>query len=143
MPTRVDGIGTKYIGNKNLDASGEFTTTEWFTLFYFPLVPLKSYRVVYPGSPGVKNTWRIINQIPLDRSMVLYTYLVSILTIVVSLVVLAIVFLGYTLATVELSPVFLIIGCFLAFLPFFITPKYLLAARPKNVNKTVSPVPKQ
>ncbi len=46
-----NGIGTKLYGNREVDPSnGSYVTTKWFTIFYLPIFPLGSFRVIeYPA----------------------------------------------------------------------------------------------
>ncbi|RKX91890.1 MAG: hypothetical protein DRP84_10905 [Spirochaetes bacterium] len=46
----INGCGTKFFGKANYienleEKWEEFDTTLWFTLFWLPIVPLKSYRI--------------------------------------------------------------------------------------------------
>jgi hypothetical protein len=42
-----NGIGTKLYGNRDVDSTnGSYITTKWFTIFYLPIFPLGSFRVV-------------------------------------------------------------------------------------------------
>jgi len=51
MPYTFNGCGTTYYGNRDPGPDGSYITTLWVTLVYFPLVPLRSYRVL-PVGPG-------------------------------------------------------------------------------------------
>ncbi|BET65435.1 hypothetical protein ASA1KI_03700 [Opitutales bacterium ASA1] len=53
MPFEFKGCGTQYIGERDLRPDGSFVTTEWITLLYLPLVPLRSARVVRDRSEDV------------------------------------------------------------------------------------------
>jgi hypothetical protein len=80
MPSTISGTGTAYFGRRELRADGSYVTTEFITLFYIPLVPLRSRRVreVGPGShagggfehrhsqqyivrPMPMNWWQVLN----------------------------------------------------------------------------------
>lgn len=50
MPNTMCGIGTKHFGRYNFAENEdreteEFDTTLWFSLFWLPIIPLKSYRI--------------------------------------------------------------------------------------------------
>ncbi len=55
MAFSFNGIGTTFYGQRDFRADGTYTTTEWFAVFYFPIIPLRSLRVRYQG-PG-ENHW--------------------------------------------------------------------------------------
>ncbi|MBN8420453.1 MAG: hypothetical protein J0L73_16155 [Verrucomicrobia bacterium] len=46
MPASFNGIGTAYYGECDFRADGSYVTTEWVSLFYLPLVPLRSVRLI-------------------------------------------------------------------------------------------------
>lgn len=46
MPFNFNGIGTTYYGECDFRADGSYVTTEWVSLFYLPLLPLKSVRLI-------------------------------------------------------------------------------------------------
>jgi hypothetical protein len=50
MPTSYSGIGTIYYGADDRQADGSFVTTEWLIVFFFPIVPLRSYHVRFINS---------------------------------------------------------------------------------------------
>lgn len=45
MPFTFNGIGTMYYGARDFALNGTYTTTEWFTVLYVPLIPLHSLRI--------------------------------------------------------------------------------------------------
>ncbi len=50
MPSTLNGIGTKFYGQRDFSPDGSYITTEWFVFIYIPLIPLKSLRVRYQGA---------------------------------------------------------------------------------------------
>ena len=79
MPSSYNGIGTKYYGAADRQSDGSFVTTEWIILLDVPLIPLRSQRVNYLGESreGRKSTklYTIIAEVPLDKKLVLTTYI--------------------------------------------------------------------
>lgn len=49
MPFTWNGCGTRYCGKREVGADGSYITTEWVTLVWVPLVPLRSFRVLPTG----------------------------------------------------------------------------------------------
>jgi hypothetical protein len=45
MPFTFNGIGTTFYGARDFALDGSYTTTEWFTLLYIPIIPLRSLRI--------------------------------------------------------------------------------------------------
>ena len=78
MPRMSNGIGTRYLGASDRHDDGSFVTTEWFVLFYVPLLPLKSQRVVYIGdySSGGQSiqSYSVREPAPLDKRLVGIVY---------------------------------------------------------------------
>jgi hypothetical protein len=46
MPTNIVGFGTMFIGERDYTFDGSYVTTEFVTVFYLPVVPLRSFRAV-------------------------------------------------------------------------------------------------
>lgn len=46
MPDSFAGFGTKFVGARDFRADSSYVTTEFFTLWNFPLIPLRSFRVI-------------------------------------------------------------------------------------------------
>jgi hypothetical protein len=51
MPSLINGFGTAYYGRRKERADGSYATTEFFVVLYFPLIPLRSWRVRPLGEP--------------------------------------------------------------------------------------------
>ena len=45
MPSSFNGTGTKYYGHALPLSDGSYVVTEWITLLWIPLIPLRSKRV--------------------------------------------------------------------------------------------------
>lgn len=45
MPFTFNGIGTTFYGARDFALDGTYTTTEWFTFLYVPIIPLRSLRI--------------------------------------------------------------------------------------------------
>ncbi len=59
----INGIGGKLYGSSEHDAStGSFATTYYFTFLYFPIIPLRRYRVTQDG-----NSYRFLGRLPLRK----------------------------------------------------------------------------
>jgi len=70
-----NGIGTRIYGKRNLDEKdSSYTATKFFTILFFPIVPLGSFRVIkekqkfltgsfprYQMTPTELNTKQIVN----------------------------------------------------------------------------------
>jgi len=59
-PRSIGGCGTAFLGAALDDPARpdqSFITTEWFRLFYLPLIPIMSYRVSYVGSTSKGGFW--------------------------------------------------------------------------------------
>lgn len=78
MPSNVNGIGTTYFGASDRQPDRSFVTTEWFSLFSVPLIPLRSLRVCYQGESyqwrRTSKSYAILGPEPLDRRLVLRAY---------------------------------------------------------------------
>jgi len=72
MAYSIWGFGTVFRSDTSLLPDGTFIATKWITFFYFPIIPLRSYRVKYLGSSsefhftGFSSTseYQIIQKIP-------------------------------------------------------------------------------
>ena len=52
MAFTLNGCGTKFYGERDYMPDGTFVTTEWITILYLPIVPLRSYRIKPLRSSG-------------------------------------------------------------------------------------------
>ena len=95
MPFTLKGCGTKFYGKRDEDTDGSYITTEWITLAYLPLIPLRSFRICPTG----KGTNAIVynsqefraQKVPLNKRQVRNIYAVSgpILVAIVGVLVIA------------------------------------------------------
>jgi hypothetical protein len=58
-PTSINGMGSMFYGKSDVRQDGSYLTTEWFTILYLPVVPLRSFRVLPLSRPSTLR--RIIN----------------------------------------------------------------------------------
>ena len=42
----INGVGTKLCDKKNIASDNSYQATKWFVVFYMPIIPLKTYRVL-------------------------------------------------------------------------------------------------
>lgn len=64
------GTGLKKIGKRDFGRAGEYTTTEWFVVFFFPIFPVCSYRV----SPAVEKMALHTEQVIMTYSYFILMY---------------------------------------------------------------------
>ena len=81
MPFTLNGFGTAYYGEADPRPDGSFTTTEWITALYFPIVPLKSLRLTRAGKGDINavvfysTNYVILEQKPIHWAQVARVYL--------------------------------------------------------------------
>jgi len=83
-----NGIGTMYYGHADPLPDGTYTATEWFVIFWVPIFPIGSYRLlcmdekpaIFP--PGIKTSYASA-PVPLNKKQVIKTYAISVMVIVV------------------------------------------------------------
>jgi hypothetical protein len=81
MPRSTNGIGTVHYGRSAETEDGSYITTVWFTIFYLPICPIRSERIL-PLSLSERdlNTefrYASLMPAPLDWPQVARTYLVG------------------------------------------------------------------
>jgi hypothetical protein len=81
MPYTLNGIGTRYYGQRDFGLDETYTTTEWVTILYVPIVPIRSLRVRKWGSestfvlgPGTSTSYSIHKRMRPHLKQVFYTY---------------------------------------------------------------------
>ena len=81
MPYTLNGCGTRYYGRRDESPDGSYVTTQWVTLFYIPLVPIASYRVlpVTGGYNYIVSRSRnfLVRKVPLCQQQVRNVYMVT------------------------------------------------------------------
>lgn len=85
MPRTFNGIGTTYYGRRNVDKNGSYITTEFYVVFYFPIFPHGSYRILHRGVGSSK--WFLVlwsnseeffvKKLPLNIGQVINVYLTA------------------------------------------------------------------
>ena len=79
MPETTNGIGTIFYGCSDLRDDGSYIATKWFVIFFIPIFPLGSFRVLLMDSkfnlfpPGVSKTYHSI-RVPLNKKQVILVY---------------------------------------------------------------------
>lgn len=86
MPSTWNGIGTSFIGAKDRYPDGTFVTTEWFVVLMFPVIPIRSLRVLFlANSVGWRRSsskYLVIEKAPLDIKYILLTYFTAIISVI-------------------------------------------------------------
>ena len=95
MAYAIWGFGTGFRSDTPLLQDGTFITTKWITLFYVPIIPLRSYRVKYLGSSsefhftGFSSTsqYQIMQKIPWDTREVIkfWLYILAIIALFIGI----------------------------------------------------------
>jgi hypothetical protein len=117
MPSRINGTGTTHFGKSNYvedkeNEMEEFDTTLWFSLFWLPVIPLKSYRIRQqiwyvrssenvpkigskdmPMGLSFSNSFTIVAQYKLNWAQIIKTYLLAYGIILILFIVL--IFVSY------------------------------------------------
>lgn len=95
MPSSGNGIGTVHYGRSAEAEDGSYVATVWFVIFYLPIFPLRSERILllseFDNGFGTRRIrYSILERVPLDWRGIRKTYLVGwgILAWYVSLLVL-------------------------------------------------------
>jgi hypothetical protein len=82
MPRSGNGTGTAYYGRSSERDDGSYVTTVWIVIFYLPIFPLRSERVlphsVFRRGFGFKRyQYRVLHRVLLDRPSVVRTFLIG------------------------------------------------------------------
>ena len=72
-----NGIGTKIYGKAQRRTDGSYVATNWFTLIYFPIIPLSSMRIREVSTTGFnaivvahqKFTYQILGPVPMKDNL--------------------------------------------------------------------------
>lgn len=77
MPISVNGTGTRFYGERTDEKHGT-VTTQWFTIYFVPLIPIRSMRISYAGgSVGMLSStthYNVLERLPLQWGQVLRVY---------------------------------------------------------------------
>jgi len=72
-----NGIGTKFYGSTDYGTDGSYVTTNWVVIFYLPIIPIESFRVLEEGSTNYiiydSQNYKAI-KIALHKRQILKTY---------------------------------------------------------------------
>lgn len=82
MAYSIYGIGTTFYGKRDFRADGSFITTEWVSLIYFPILPLRSLRLRSQSSAmsgsligiGVEENYEVYQRTSPNLKQVIYVY---------------------------------------------------------------------
>ena len=70
-----NGIGTRIYGKREVNPADEsYIATKWFTLLFFPIIPLGSYRVIKAKQTGRYPSYQM-TEVRLNVKQVIVTYL--------------------------------------------------------------------
>jgi hypothetical protein len=72
-----NGIGTKLYGSMEHGPDGSYITTKWIVIFYLPIIPIGSYRVIEEGSSNyiIYNSQQYRSmKVPLHKKQIIKTY---------------------------------------------------------------------
>jgi hypothetical protein len=70
MPFDFHGFGTINYGARDFQPNGSYITTQWATICYIPVLPLKSIRIIQTGFLG----YQVLEDVGLNRRQVLSVY---------------------------------------------------------------------
>lgn len=85
MASNINGTGTTFRGKRDFLSDGTYITTEWFTIFFLPIIPLRSLRVrenpniASPDDVWFSNvihskTYEVCERTTINWKQVIYTY---------------------------------------------------------------------
>ena len=131
MPGTWNGIGTRYYGSKDQHADSTFVTTEWFVIFHFPILPLRSMRVEYGGTAhGLQRTtskYRVVQNQKLNWQQVISTYFLAIGTLLIAYLS------GYIVANIFANSDWSVLATIIGFfVPIWIAQKLFFDAKPTS-----------
>jgi hypothetical protein len=72
---RINGIGTTFLGVSDMDKNDVATATLWFTFLFFPVIPLRRYRVQFLPSTGSGYAYQILGEEAHSLPEILKTYI--------------------------------------------------------------------
>jgi hypothetical protein len=82
MAETFNGFGSMYYGHSDPLPDGTYTATKWFVIFWVPIFPKGSYRLLKMDAefiafpPGFKTTYAS-HRLPLNIKQVIKTYAVT------------------------------------------------------------------
>ncbi|MGA3265927.1 MAG: hypothetical protein ABSE16_03790 [Verrucomicrobiota bacterium] len=89
MAYTFTGTGTTFYGKRDFRTDGTFLTTEWVSIVYFPIFPIRSLRVFYQGPAerrfpfgvGWSESYAVHEKLPPNLRQVFYVYGYAFLTV--------------------------------------------------------------
>jgi hypothetical protein len=75
-----NGLGTTLYGKRDIRNDGSHITTEWFVIFYVPIIPLQSMRINHIDGDKFflaysSSSYKIVEYLSLCVPQILHTYL--------------------------------------------------------------------
>jgi hypothetical protein len=87
--TTINGMGSMLIGKADCREDGSYCTTEWFVVFFLPILPVSRYRVIKHGGGIAYSSYTILEKQPpraADAARVyVFVYAFIVVTIAVAL----------------------------------------------------------
>lgn len=81
MPFSWNGSGTRYYGKRDREPNGSYITTEWVTIIYIPIFPIRSLKIRPTGEQLnvvlIRSQQYRVQKVPLNKPQVRNTYAVS------------------------------------------------------------------
>lgn len=77
MPASINGFGTTFYGQAEVESDGSFITTTWFILCFIPIVPLASNRLrplEKPGFFSFGSEYVVVHELPINFLQVIKTW---------------------------------------------------------------------
>jgi hypothetical protein len=78
MPISANGTGTRFYGERVDPEQEGWVTTQWVTVFYIPIVPLRSLRISFDSSAmGIlyhSTNYHVLERLPLQWGQVIRVY---------------------------------------------------------------------
>jgi hypothetical protein len=85
---RVNGCGTTLLGKKDISpADASYTSTRWFTLFWIPLVPLGTYKVIDEPKTFLSGTTYRLQKTQWDTKQIIFTYITGVIILAILIIV--------------------------------------------------------
>ncbi len=82
MPRSGNGLGTVHFGRADQRDDGSYVTTVWFAVFFLPIFPIRSERILplseFDNGAGHRNLrYSVLENVPRHRPQIIRTYLVG------------------------------------------------------------------
>jgi hypothetical protein len=80
-----NGFGTAFYGSRDFLPDGSYITTQWVVVLFFPVIPIRSLRVIQTGSTsitfGTKTTYKVLAKTWPNFTQVVYVYAFDLLCV--------------------------------------------------------------